>query len=106
MEELHPVDGEQLLTFMSRTEKAISNLTEYSNNQHIYNTSKTWSCHTTSRYCFICVSNQYISVLRSIIELLPEMVMLEQVHIKLHEIPNGIPEISLYIIPDNLDHTD
>lgn len=96
MEELHPIDGELLITFLQRSEIAEQKLTEYSYNQHIYNTSKTWSCHTTSRYCFICVMLQYVNVNRALFENLQEITDISDIHIKLTIIPNGIPEISLF----------
>ncbi len=102
MEELHPINNELLITFIERTAKAEEKLTEYALNHHVYGTSKTWSCHTTSRYCFICVMSQFIDVNRALYESLQEIIPnLSEVHIKVSEVPNGYPELSLYLAQSN-----
>ncbi len=71
MEELHPIDNETLQAFFKRTSKHIIELNEYSSQHHLVGTKKgAWQCHTSSRYCFICVQIQLTNLLNVIIETL------------------------------------
>ncbi len=77
LEELNPINGEELSTWLKRSDLSASNLCGYAHSQHLWGTSKgEWACHRTSRYCFICTSIQHIQILRimgqSIFKLLPE----------------------------------
>lgn len=72
MEELNPIDGENLDNFIQRTIIAEEKLCEYSMQHHMYGTKKAWACHTTSRYCFICTLVQFVNVHRMILETYPE----------------------------------
>ncbi len=66
MEELAPVDGESVQTFLTRSDIGVRKLIEYSMHQHLFGTRKgAWACHTASRYCFICSTCQYLDILRS-----------------------------------------
>ncbi len=65
MEELFPEDGEHLDTWIRRTARHVHKLTEYAYHQHIYGTKRTWSCHESSRYCFICTLSQMLDILRN-----------------------------------------
>lgn len=60
MQELNPVDGEPLETYLKRKSIAEAKLTEYAITHHLYGTKRAWSCHTSSRYCFICTMAQLI----------------------------------------------
>lgn len=59
-----PIDRESLNIWLKRTIKSSMDLTEYSRNQHIHGTTKTWACHTSSRYCFICTLCDFVDILR------------------------------------------
>ncbi len=59
-----PMDNEELKTWLQRTIKESIDLTEYSRYHHITGTTKTWACHTSSRYCFICVLCDFVDILR------------------------------------------
>ncbi len=74
MEELHPLDGERLQDFFKRTSKHIQQLNEYSSQHHLVGTKKgAWQCHTSSRYCFICVQIQLTNLLTVIIDNISEI---------------------------------
>ncbi len=84
MEELHPLSGETLLAFFKRTQTHIQQLNEYSIQHHLVGTKKgAWQCHTSSRYCFICVQVQLTNLLCSIIETLPQLRKLEKLSFKI-----------------------
>ncbi len=83
MEELLPVDGELLTTYIQRTDIAESKLCEHSIQHHLFGTKRTWSCHTSSRYCFICTLAQYINVNRSLYNSLQEIGVLDNIIINI-----------------------
>ncbi len=62
---LFPVEGEKLQSWVRRTARDTLELTENARYHHIHGTSKTWACHTSSRYCFICVLCDFVDILRS-----------------------------------------
>jgi len=64
-EELYPENGEHLDTWIRRSARHVHKLSEYAYHQHIYGTKRTWSCHESSRYCFICTMASFIEVLRN-----------------------------------------
>ncbi len=66
MEEFHPIHEETLTNYLKRTDIAENKLCEYGINHHLFGTKKTWSCHESSRYCFICTFAQYINTHRAI----------------------------------------
>lgn len=72
MEELQPMDEELLSNYIKRTEIAEHNLCKYSIQHHLYGTKKVWACHTSSRYCFICVLVQFVNVTRAIFQFIGE----------------------------------
>ncbi len=82
MEELQPMDGEFLSNYIKRTELAEQKLIEYSINHHLYGTKRVWSCHTSSRYCFICTMAQYLQNNRSILLSLEKSTERYQIKIK------------------------
>ncbi len=63
-DEILPIDKELVSVWVERTSSHTVKLTEYSRNQHIYGTKRTWSCHDSSRYCFICTLCDFVDVLR------------------------------------------
>ncbi len=65
MEELFPEEDEALENWIRRTARHVHKLTEYAFHQHIYGTKRTWACHESSRYCFICVLSQMLETLRN-----------------------------------------
>lgn len=97
MEELLPVSGEKLTTFLKRTEIGEQKLIEHSIQHHLYGTKRVWSCHTSSRYCFICTTSQYLNVNRSLFISLQELITLENIIINVDNSQNP-PLISLHII--------
>jgi len=102
MEELSPVDGELLSTYLKRTEIAEHELIQYSIHYHLYGTRKgAWACHTGSRYCFICSTAQYLNVNRAIYENLSQIVDLTKIIIHItHNEDEIIPLITL-TLPDD-----
>ncbi len=64
-EELFPEENEPLDIWLRRTARHVHKLVEYSQHQHVYGTKRTWSCHASSRYCFICTLCQMIENLRN-----------------------------------------
>ncbi len=92
MEELHPLDGERLQDFFKRTSKHIQQLNEYSSQHHLVGTKKgAWQCHTSSRYCFICVQIQLTNILTSIIQNLPQFYNHENISFEVKPNPNYDP---------------
>ncbi len=64
-EELFPEDQEPLAIWLRRTARHVHQLTEYAQHQHVYGTKRTWSCHESSRYCFICTLCSMVENLRN-----------------------------------------
>ncbi len=75
-EEILPLDKEKLDIWIRRTAQHTVKLTDYARYQHIYGTKRTWSCHDSSRYCFICTLCDFVDILRclavSIMEKFPD----------------------------------
>ena len=94
MEELLPVDQETLSTYLERTDIAESKLIEYSINHHLFGTKRVWSCHTSSRYCFICTLCQYLNSQRALYNSLKEIVDTTQLIINVDN-STEIPTLSL-----------
>ncbi len=91
MEELNPLDNERLDAFFLRTSKHIQQLNEYSSQHHLVGTKKgAWQCHTSSRYCFICVQIQLTNLLQSIIDTLPVIVDFKEISFKTNIDDDGI----------------
>ncbi len=67
MEELYPVQDEELSTYISRTATASSKLIEHSMYKHIYGGRKPWPSHTATRYCPVCTLCQFVNNLTDII---------------------------------------
>lgn len=63
--EILPILNEEVQIWIERTASHTVKLTEYSRNHHIYGTKRTWSCHDSSRYCFICTLCDFVDILRS-----------------------------------------
>lgn len=66
LEELFPVDGEEVSSYMQRSSIQRREIVEYAMHRHLYGTSKTWPCHTQNRYCPVCVLCQEVEVNRSL----------------------------------------
>ena len=96
MEELLPINEEPLWNFIKRTEIAEQKLVEHAINHHLYGTKRVWSCHTSSRYCFICTMAQYINVTRSLFLSMPEE-EIKKFYISVTEQPDSPPTMGLYI---------
>lgn len=71
-QELLPVNDEELITYFERTSQQAQKLIEHSIFHHLYGTKQTWSCHTSTRYCFICTLCQQVETLRQITKAIPE----------------------------------
>ncbi len=65
-EELFPEENEPLDIWVRRTARHVHKLTEYSQHQHVYGTKRTWSCHASSRYCFICTLCTMLDCIRNV----------------------------------------
>ncbi len=65
-EELFPEENEPLETWLRRTARHVHKLVEYSQHQHVYGTKRTWSCHASSRYCFICTLCSMLENIRNV----------------------------------------
>jgi hypothetical protein len=94
MEELLPINGEPILTYLARTDIAETKLTEYSIQHHLYGTKRVWSCHTSSRYCFICTLAQYVNTNRTLFKSLKDIIDLTNIIIIVDD-STDIPTISL-----------
>ncbi len=71
-EELFPEPDEPLETWLRRTARHVHKLVEYSQHQHVYGTKRTWSCHASSRYCFICTLCNMLDTIRNVsLDMLP-----------------------------------
>ncbi len=77
-EELFPEEQEPLEIWLRRTARHVHKLVEYAQHQHVYGTKRTWSCHESSRYCFICTLCSMVENIRN-----TSMDMLEHVKIPL-----------------------
>jgi hypothetical protein len=97
VEELSPVDGELLITFIERTSLGIEKVCENGIKHHLFGTKKVWACHTSSRYCFICVMAQYVSTLGALWITLREVMPEEEVRRYHINVDNSaeIPRISI-----------
>ncbi len=72
MQEFFPIDREPLSIYISRTNLSSKKIIESSVHKHLYGGKKVWPCHTTSRYCPICILAQQVEQLRQIIIALSE----------------------------------
>ncbi len=72
MQEFFPINGEPLTNYISRTNLSSEKIIESSVHKHLYGGKKVWPCHTTSRYCPICILAQQVEQLRQIITTLAE----------------------------------
>ncbi len=100
MEELIPVDNEEILTFIKRTDIAESKCLKYGYNHHLHGTKRVWSCHTSSRYCFICTMCQLLETNRAIAYSLPKFIDLSNLRLRVNydvdaENLEGTPTISI-----------
>ncbi len=73
MQEFFPIDTEQLTTYISRTNIQSEKIIESSVHKHLYGGKKAWPCHTTTRYCPVCILAQQVEQLRQIIISLSEV---------------------------------
>lgn len=98
MEELLPTNNENVITFLQRSDLASSKLIEYSINHHLYGTKRVWSCHTTSRYCFICTLSQFLNILRSTLSSISDLVDLTKLYFKItqQDNPDEDPTFTIY----------
>ena len=60
IEELVPIDGELLSTYIQRSRLSASKTVEDSTYLHIWGTSKTWPSHNGDRYCPVCILSQQL----------------------------------------------
>lgn len=94
--ELMPMDGEFLLNYLERSDIGESQLNQYAINHHLYGTKRVWSCHTSSRSCFICTIVQFNNSNRAILSTLKDIINLEKIKIHINY-DDQTPIISLYI---------
>lgn len=97
MEELIPIDGENAITYIQRTDINEAKLIEHSIWYHLYGTRKgAWPCHTSSRYCFICNCCQMLEINRQVILEMGNFLDLSKLIIKVTQDPDKIlPKIHL-----------
>lgn len=95
MEELLPVDGELLTTYIKRSSVAEQKLTEHSIQHHLYGTKKVWACHTSSRYCFICTMAQYVNVHRALWNSLADVIDISKITISVNVVEGEPPHLGL-----------
>jgi len=67
MQEFYPIDKEPVSTYISRTNTASQKVIESSIYKHLYGGKKVWPCHTTTRYCPVCILAQQVEALRQIV---------------------------------------
>ncbi len=72
MEEFFPIQDELISTYISRTNLASQKIVESSIHKHLYGGKKVWPCHTTSRYCPVCILAQQVEQNRKLIIALSE----------------------------------
>ena len=99
LEELNPINGEAITTWIKRSDLSASNVCGYGHSQHLWGTSKgEWACHRTSRYCFICTQIQHIQILRITIQAIHEHIDIEKLHwdVTLNEDKQAIYSIQSY----------
>lgn len=99
MEELQPIDGEELTTFIKRTDIAEEKLNEYSIAQHLWLTKKgVWACHSGSRYCFICTLVQLNNCNKAFLSILPSIIDISNLRIRVDTSdPEHPPKLSLFV---------
>lgn len=95
MEELLPVNGETVFNFLKRSDIAEQKLIEYSLQHHLYGTKRVWSCHTSSRYCFICNLSQYLNMLRAMYNGLSDLIDLKNYYFHVTKNNDGYPSIKI-----------
>ena len=100
MEELNPVDGENLITFLKRNDTAEFELCKYAIHRHLFGTKKTWPCHTTTRYCLVCTLVQVVSVNRALWESMFKLKDMSKMKIQVNDLDNNqgqdLPKLALY----------
>ncbi len=72
MQEFFPIDLEPVSIYIARTNVQSEKIIQSSVSKHLYGGKKVWPCHTTSRYCPICILAQQVEQLRQIIISLSE----------------------------------
>lgn len=97
MEELLPIDKEDVKTYLERSDIAMQKLIEHSIWYHLYGTKKgVWPCHSSSRYCFICNLAQFVEINRTFMMSMNDFVDLSQVIIRTESDPSNIlPKLRL-----------
>jgi hypothetical protein len=99
-----PVNAEQLITYIQRSDKPVQALQEYAMHRHLYGTSKTWPCHTQGRHCPVCDLCQESEILRQLLIKMMQKYGTETERLYIHEIyasddPNDIDRVELSFDP-------
>ncbi len=94
MEEFYPIEQEQVSTYISRTNLASTKIVQSSVYKHLYGGKKVWPCHTTTRYCPVCILAQQVEILRKIIIALSDTQDMSKLSIKVTE-TTGTPDITI-----------
>ncbi len=89
MAEFLPVHEEYVTSWMRRSASASHKLTEHARYHHIFGTSKTWACHTSSRYCFICELCNFLDMMRTLILSLTTLTDLSKLQWSVNESDEG-----------------
>ncbi len=82
MQEFFPIDKESLTNYIARTNLSSQKIIESSVHKHLYGGKKVWPCHTTSRYCPICILAQQVEQLRQLIIAISEKTDLSKMTLK------------------------
>lgn len=99
MAEFYPVDGEPVDIYISRTNLISTKIIESSIHKHLYGGKKVWPCHTTTRYCPVCILAQQVEQCRNIIISLAEHMDMSTFHINIVPSQDDSPPL-LTIIPN------
>ncbi len=95
MEEFYPVEAEELTTYISRTNIASTKIVQSSVYKHLYGGKKVWPCHTTTRYCPVCILAQQVEIRRKIIISLKDTQDMSTLRLHITSETVGVPEITI-----------
>ncbi len=89
MQEFWPINGESVSNYLARTNLSSKQIIESSVHKHLYGGKKVWPCHTTSRYCPICILSQHVEMLRQMLVAHSEVQDISKLILKVEQIPQG-----------------
>jgi hypothetical protein len=105
-----PVNAEQLITYIQRSQRPIEELVEYSMHRHLFGTSKTWPCHTQSRHCMVCDLCQEVTTLRQLLDSMVkkyQVLNYDRIEIKeMEDATGGLHHAEVGLVEDQDVHKD